>query len=251
MVFHVLLCETSDGLALVDTGLGLRDVARPKETLGFPGRVFGRLLREDQTAIRQIEQLGYRAQDVRHIFPTHFDLDHVGGVSDFPHAAVHVLAREATDFADRLGMKQRVRYRPLQFEYPRVPTLYDGVATSFVDDVAAYPAVGLEEQIMLIPTPGHTHGHAAIAVRQGKNRWLIHCGDSFFSERALISSAVRPARAHGIAVGCARATEWLAALNPTQMRRTQEQIRTLRNLSNVRVFCAHDGAQFHALVNAE
>jgi glyoxylase-like metal-dependent hydrolase (beta-lactamase superfamily II) len=33
---------------------------------------------------RQIERLGFRREDVRHIVITHFDFDHIGGLVDFP-----------------------------------------------------------------------------------------------------------------------------------------------------------------------
>ncbi|MCT9113339.1 MBL fold metallo-hydrolase [Streptomyces mirabilis] len=40
-------------------------------------------------------ELGFDRTDVRHIVLTHFDADHIGGLSDFPHAQVHVTAAEA------------------------------------------------------------------------------------------------------------------------------------------------------------
>lgn len=46
------------------------------------------------TAIRQIEALGFSPADVRHILLTHMDVDHTGGIADFPAAKVHVYAKE-------------------------------------------------------------------------------------------------------------------------------------------------------------
>ncbi len=37
-----------------------------------------------------MKRLGYSINDVRHIILTHLDLDHAGGLHDFPNAAVHV-----------------------------------------------------------------------------------------------------------------------------------------------------------------
>jgi len=47
--------------------------------------------REEHTALRQIERLGYHPRDVRHIVLSHLDFDHAGGLDDFPHATVHML----------------------------------------------------------------------------------------------------------------------------------------------------------------
>ena len=48
----------------------------------------------ETTALAQLEGLGFSASDVRHIAITHLDLDHSGGLPDFPDADVHVLAPE-------------------------------------------------------------------------------------------------------------------------------------------------------------
>ena len=94
MVCHCLLIETSDGLALVDTGIGLDDIARP-ERLGRKWvRQTAPRLDPAETAVQQIKALGYSPDDVRHLLLTHLDRDHAGGVPDFPKAKVHVHRKE-------------------------------------------------------------------------------------------------------------------------------------------------------------
>lgn len=95
LVCHVLLVETDNGLVLVDTGFGSDDIADPARRLGPTRHLIRPALRRDETAVHQIEQLGFRRDDVRHIVITHFDLDHIGGISDFPDAQIHVTAAEA------------------------------------------------------------------------------------------------------------------------------------------------------------
>ena len=66
MVCHCLLVETNDGLALVDTGIGLGDIANPPRL----GRKWVRqttpLLDPAETAVQQVKALGYSPGDVRH-----------------------------------------------------------------------------------------------------------------------------------------------------------------------------------------
>ncbi|HLM75875.1 MAG TPA: hypothetical protein VK459_24360, partial [Polyangiaceae bacterium] len=65
---HCLLVEAGSQLVLIDTGFGLRDVADP---FGRLSKFFLALvrpeLREEMTAYRQIQRLGYDPRDVRHI----------------------------------------------------------------------------------------------------------------------------------------------------------------------------------------
>lgn len=71
---HCLLLEDPSGLALVDSGIGLEDVMHPDERLGRQlVDLAGFQFDEADTAVRQIERLGYAAADVRHIVLTHAD----------------------------------------------------------------------------------------------------------------------------------------------------------------------------------
>ena len=79
---------------LVDTGFGLGDVARPRRLSAFFRNANRVQLDAEQTARRQIERLGLRPDDVRHIVLTHLDFDHAGGIEDFPNATVHVMDAE-------------------------------------------------------------------------------------------------------------------------------------------------------------
>ena len=94
MVCHCLLIETNDGLALVDTGIGLDDIANPPRLGPKWVRQTTPRLDPAETAVRQVEALGYSKSDVRHLLLTHLDRDHAGGIPDFPNAKVHVHRRE-------------------------------------------------------------------------------------------------------------------------------------------------------------
>ena len=94
---HCLAIETDrDGVVLVDTGFGLRDMMRPWPRLPYLNAGVLRIRFDpDRTALRQIKRLGFSPRDVRHIVMTHLDFDHAGGLIDFPHARVHLMEAEA------------------------------------------------------------------------------------------------------------------------------------------------------------
>lgn len=65
MICHCLLIETKNKLILVDTGLGLQDLAHP----GNLGLIFRNIIRPKlslaETAAEQVKKLGFSTNDVR------------------------------------------------------------------------------------------------------------------------------------------------------------------------------------------
>lgn len=117
LVDHCLLVETRTELVLVDTGYGLGCVREPGKMLGASRFVMGPKLTEKETAIWQIQALGYDPRDVRHVILTHLDLDHSGGLSDFPEATVHVHGPEFRAATATPTLSERLRYRAAQWAH--------------------------------------------------------------------------------------------------------------------------------------
>ena len=172
---HCLLLETTTGLALVDTGIGLLDVQDPAGRVGPEAiAAAGFRFRDEDTAARQVERLGFRTADVTDILLTHGDPDHAGGLADFPDAVVHVSAEEHAHIAGGHG-----RYAPPQFAHgPRwVPHRRSDERWFGLE--ARPVEFGADTEVQLVWLPGHTLGHCGVAVRTG-DRWLLHVGDAYY-----------------------------------------------------------------------
>jgi len=238
MVAHCLLVETErDGLILVDTGVGTRDVADP----GRLGGAFVRLVRPQlemsRTAVAHVERMGFSARDVRHIVPTHLDVDHVGGLADFPEATVHVFPSEL-DAAIHPTIRERERYRQVHWEHgPRWQRIQGGGETwNGLHDVRTLD--GLDHEVRIVPMAGHTRGHVLVGVPDGARTWL-HCGDAYFHEHVVDASRLGPGPA-------LRLFEQMVAVDRDAVR---ENHRTLRHLALTRsadldLFSAHDPREF-------
>ncbi|RAY14556.1 MBL fold metallo-hydrolase [Actinomadura craniellae] len=185
-VNHCLLVETDAGdLVLIETGLGLDNVRDPGGTLGTDWVEMAQpALHEQETAVRQVARLGYDPSDVRHIIVTHLDVDHCGGLPDFPDAQVHVLAAELEAASTQAPS---FRYRPAHWAHgPRWVTYSTAPQEQWFGFTAIQPRE-LPPQIKLVPLGGHTAGHTGVAVHDD-DRWLLHCGDAYYYHRELQES---------------------------------------------------------------
>lgn len=241
IVGHCLLIETdAHGLVLVDTGYGLQDVARPhapEKRIPVPWRAMLNIrLRERETAIRQVEAMGFKASDVRHILATHLDFDHAGGLEDFPKARVHVMAREYDDATGpKAGVVARNRWRTPQLDGVRDWRRYGARGEAWFGFDAVRELDGLPPEILMVPLPGHTWGHAGVAVRQDGGRWLLHAGDAYFYRGEMRGSRRR----------CTPGLRAYQRLMEVDARSRLENQRRLRMLSverrdEVTVTCTHD-----------
>lgn len=233
---HVLLVETpSSGLVLVDTGLGTQDYANMTSRL-TRSFVYGyaRPARDPSlAAIHQVRALGLDPADVRHIVMTHMDLDHVGGLSDFPSAAVHLHRAEWTQCTERRSFKDRHRYLPAMWAHGLRTELYAETGEPWFGFEAVRQLRGLPPEILMVPLFGHTMGHCGIAVQSARG-WLLHAGDAYFDSREVKGDRRR----------CAWQVGLFQALVQTDRRlrlRNQDRLRAFTaEHPEVQVFCAHN-----------
>jgi glyoxylase-like metal-dependent hydrolase (beta-lactamase superfamily II) len=241
LVCHVLLIEGPDGLTLVDTGFGSGDIKNAAQM----DRMFKALTRpaldETETAIAQIKKRGLDPADVRNIVLTHLDIDHGGGLPDFPQAQVHLWTRELETMQNP-PRKERRRYaisRSHRAHNPKWVT-HDTQGDEWLgfESVRVMPDSAAE--ILLIPLPGHTLGHTGVAVKQDQ-KWLLHCGDAYFFHGDIQTPPHCPP---GL-----RAFQSLVQANSKTRHQNQDRLRDLasRHSSEVTLICSHDPLELERL----
>lgn len=159
------LIETANGRILYDVGCDYRKIAdatlrhRYYEHPAFP---FGPpTMTEDQRLPNRLRALGLQPADIDLVFIGHLHFDHGGGLSDFPHAEVHVHAREldaAREPADEAYFREDFagdyRWRPAAGDYDVVPG------------------------VRAIESPGHTAGHMSLWVELPNGAPIVIAGDA-------------------------------------------------------------------------
>jgi len=222
---------------LIDTGLGLADIAEPVRL----GRLFLTVARPAldaaETAVRQVRQLGFAPEDIRHIEMTHLDLDHTGALADFPAAEVHVATEEYRAAMQAQRTRAQRRYVKVHwFHQPRwVQHAFLGDQWCGFDAVSTIS--GITADLRLISLPGHTRGHCGVAIRLPE-KWLLFCGDAYHSRTEIEQEGSRGS--------LQQAAHWLLAADRRVASQTQSRLRQFAqdHMRDVEVFCAHDPNEF-------
>jgi len=163
------------GVILFDTGYSPRfyDVTRR-----FPEKLYALVtpvhIEPETTALAQIEKMGIRPDDVRHVILSHFHADHVGGVADFTRARYLYSSEELRSFRalSRFGQVKSGFLNAL------LPTDLEARAhplnSILTQGTVAIPELGEgwfgtdlfgDESLLLVPLPGHTAGQLGLFIR--------------------------------------------------------------------------------------
>jgi glyoxylase-like metal-dependent hydrolase (beta-lactamase superfamily II) len=240
LVCHTLLIESEQGLILIDTGLGMRDIQHPKDRINsFFKNLVRPVLIENETAYFQIKQMGFHPKDVRHIILTHLDFDHAGGLDDFPNAMVHVMEAERRATKNRNTFVARGRYSLPQLSQEKHWNTYFPEGERWFGFQSVRDLEGLPPEILLIPLYGHTEGHAGVAIKTDAG-WLLHAGDAYFFHGEMDTT-------YHCTPGL-RAYQKFMAANAHLRMSNQQRLRQLsHHHKDVTIFCAHDAVEYLAL----
>jgi glyoxylase-like metal-dependent hydrolase (beta-lactamase superfamily II) len=170
-----LLIETTDGLVMVDTGLGTEDYVHDSGIMKLFKVITRMPLDPQQALIHQITHLGYKPEDVHHIVLTHMHFDHCGGLPDFPHAKIHIYRKEYEAFLGKRRQFTDLAYVPCHITHGPDWAIYENTSDKWFD----FNAIRLpfEPEMWLIPLIGHTRGLCGVAIKNADG-WLFQASDA-------------------------------------------------------------------------
>lgn len=233
LVCHCWILETpSSGLVVVDTGFSHAAISHPS-SLELPVRALLAPRADPLTSLKaRVEALGFTAQDVRHVIVTHLDLDHAGGLVDFPAARVHV-ARAELDAAT--SGRVPLRYRAADFAHGPAWSPIDAGGDTWRGLSCVRDLPGLPPEILVLPLPGHSAGHQAVVVRLDGGQHLVHAGDAYFHREDLANGRRTPP--------LLRLFQELVQVDRAARLANLGRLRELAVQPGVRVHSAHDPSE--------
>ena len=157
---NAVLIRGAGATLLVDTGLG-------PEPRAFMPDAGARLLAD-------LARAGVSPDEVDLVVHTHLHVDHVGWDGYFPNARYTVSGAEWSYFMSEDSLAERPHLRD------RVEPLRDAGSVVLVDGELEVAA-----GIRLVPTPGHTPGHASVFI-ESEGEELVVLGDVVVHELQLV-----------------------------------------------------------------
>jgi len=239
IICHCLLLDTDQGLVLVDTGLGKKDIELPKLRLDFLFRKFANpILDANETAYYQVQQIGYKVEDVKFIILTHLHPDHIGGIDDFPNAT---LITSKTEYDNAFNSrKARLAYNLKQISgnYKWLKIEFDKMQWNNFDAAEIFKD---NADIRLIDLKGHTNGHCGVVINYSE-KILFHCGDAYFDRNSIKHGTKRTSVPF-------KFFQSIVTANKKDRVNTEWKIRNLYSTSNNEIdfFCSHDKSEFEIM----
>jgi N-acyl homoserine lactone hydrolase len=184
---YAWVIEQGESVVLVDTG----ETARVHEA-GYHPRwhpFFQRAVRfrvppEDELG-PQLRAMGIGPGDVSQVILTHLHTDHAGGLG-------HVVGSKTWVHEGELKQAQGFMGRLNGYLPHRWPKWWQPDALQFRDHAVGpfsqSAAISTSEEILVIPTPGHTPAHVSVLV-QGSPAILL-AGDTSYSQSLLVEGVV-------------------------------------------------------------
>jgi glyoxylase-like metal-dependent hydrolase (beta-lactamase superfamily II) len=240
MVCHCLLIETDHGLVLVDTGYSQQELGAPNLQERLALTSLSVQLRPQDSAVAQVRALGFRPQDVTDIVLTHLDVDHGGGIRDFPHARIHLHERELVAAANPRTLREKYRYPPriIRSHTNWVPYRCEGETWFGFDKVKLLTS--RHHEILLIPLRGHSEGHSGVAVST-TDGWLLHCGDAYFHRSEVSSGSAELPSMIGMIEAFTEVDNAVRCQNRDRLAALAQD-----PYNGVRLFCSHDHDEYQA-----
>ena len=173
------LIEHPKGQILIDSGWNSKYVTeKPHRFFGLLDQVSTPILKEGESIDCQLKGMGLKPSDIDYLFFSHLDFDHTSGLA-LLQGVKHIQAA-GEEIAD--SKKYFFRYVKTNWDFADLqPFFYEESGIGPVG--RSYDVFG-DGSVLLVNTPGHSHGHFSVRV-QNDGKYVILAGDAVYTQKSI------------------------------------------------------------------
>lgn len=170
----------------------------------------------DEVIDRQLQKLGFKADDVKYVIYSHFHLDHAGNIKLFPKAR-HVVQNSELKNAWWPEKFQRAAFVLKDFDTTR--------DFDFLELYGDFDLFG-DGTVTILDSKGHTQGHQSLMLKLSKTGYVIMSGDAIYTAE----------NEKGVVPGIT----WSADYSMKSI----DRLKMIRDTRNGHLWYSHEGAQY-------
>lgn len=162
------------GTVLIDTGWDTKyALERPKQLFGLVDRISAPIIEQNEGIDSKLKSVGLLPSDIDHVFISHMDFDHTSGLR-LVSSAKDIRCSEEEWAACQ---KHSLRYIDTWTDICNVGTF--AFEQSGIGPVEQSYDVFNDGTVLLVHTPGHSHGHFCVMIR-GKDNYVVLGNDAAY-----------------------------------------------------------------------
>ena len=173
------LIQHPSGNVLIDTGWDSKYVSdRPHRLFGLLDGISTPIIKSGESVDYHLAELGLCPADLDCIFFSHMDFDHTSGLRLVKGAKRIMASKE--EIAD--SKKYFLRYVKPNWSFAKVePFVYENTG---IGPVGRSYDVFHDGSVVLVNTPGHTHGLFSVVIQNGE-KYIVLAGDTIYTQRSI------------------------------------------------------------------
>lgn len=177
--------EHPEGTIIIDTGENT-DVMNPgyfnpagKIVEKYSKRNFKFEVSKENEIGFQLRQLGIKNEDIKNVVLTHLHMDHTDGIKDFKNVEIVVNEQEFKHPSGHFPELVPGWFKPRKVKYKK----------DFVETFAEAFPLTKSEDLLLIPTKGHTKNHASVLFKTDECD-ILFAGDVCYNQAQLLTNDI-------------------------------------------------------------
>lgn len=173
------LIEHEKGKVLIDTGWDSKyETVRPRRFFGLLDNMSAPVIKKDESIDCKLQNLGFTPSDIDYVFFSHMDFDHTSGLRLVKDAKRIMAAKE--EIAD--SKKYFFRYVKSNWSFANVQP-FEYTQTNIGPVGKSFDVFG-DGSIVLVSTPGHSHGLFSVKITRS-DKYVLLAGDAVYTQKSI------------------------------------------------------------------